>query len=310
MSTIDNTRVKPHSEELRSALSEYRDRNQLTLSDLAKELNTSPTAISKYLNGKPEGDVEKLESLIQDVLKNEKHRQRAANENFDTPVSRKMNGILRQAMATNDFTLIFGPAGVGKTCGIQLFCAEVPTCIAITASRWSNKPSDVEGMLFNTVSNREWKQNTKRADFLVFKLAGSNRLIIVDNAHKLTRTAIDWLFDFADATNCPVALIGNPEVLDTIRLNDQHFSRIGCVASLEVKPGKASDVALKIVEQLAPEAASEVLGAVTAIAEKHGHFRAVRKEITLAKNIKGDSQLPWLTAIKAAHTQLIRNYEI
>lgn len=309
---IEKPKFKPFNSGLREALESYRDRNELSLSDLARQLGTNPTQVSKYLGGKPEGDVDKLEGLIADVIKNESRRRAANNELFPTSISRQLAGDLETIQETNDFALVSGPAGIGKSCGIELYVRDHPAAVAVTVKVWTRNPNDIEGLVFHAVANSGWRGNQKRSDFLVSKLRGSKRLIIVDNAHKLTPRGLEWLFDFHDSTDCPVGLIGNPEILERIKKNDQMFSRIGLFESLTLAKGQALAIARRMIAQLIPTAGDDLDGVAEAVAENQGHFRAVKKELLLARKIRENSkgELPWETAVKAAHTQLVRSYAI
>lgn len=303
--------TKPYTEATRAWLQAYRERNSYTLHDLARQLATNVTQVSKYLAAKPEGDVARLEGTVDDVRANEARRREAKHEYFETPVSRAVAGVFETIRETNDVGLLFGAAGVGKTCGVALYLAANPSALSVTVTEWAKGARAMERLLMGAVSARGWRGNVTRADFLVAKLSRSNRLIIVDNAHELSIGGIKWLFHFHDATDCPVALVGNPEVLDLIRPSDQRFSRIGLKRELKLKGGQARAVAAQLTTSLWPDAAEEVAGLTEAIAEQHGHFRALRKELLLARKIHGASKdTSYADAVKAAHTQLVRNYAL
>jgi DNA transposition AAA+ family ATPase len=309
------TAAKAFNASLRDALEAWMERNELTLSEAARQLGTNATQVSKYRSGKPEGDVDRLEGLIADALKNESRRREASHELFATAISRQLAGVLETIRETNDFALISGDAGIGKSAGIDLYVRDNPTTVAVTVKVWCRNPGDVEGLIFHALANQGWRRDRKRADFLVGKLKGSNRLVIVDNAHRLTELGLAWLFDFHDATGCPIALVGNPEILERIRRNDQMFSRIGTFSPLKLVRNQAREIARRIVQQLAPSAGDELDDLVEAIGQEQGHFRAVRKEVLLARKVREngkakDGQLSWATALQAAHTQLVRGYAL
>lgn len=304
--------VKPYREDIRNALTEYRNRHSLTLSALAGELATNATQVCKYLNGKPEGDVTRLERLIEDIIKNESRRKDSRNTIIETYITRIISATFETIRETNDVGLVFGPAGLGKTCGIELYASKNPTAILATAKTWRAGSRDMEGLIFHALSNRSWKPNTKRGDFLVDRMTGSNRLIIVDNAHKLRPSALGWLFDFHDATECPLALVGNPSVLDLIRSNDQWFSRIGLKRELRLNPSQSRKISEQLVGQIIPEAIEHLRGLAEQVVEHHGHFRALRKQVILARKIRENTpaETPWAMAFRSAHDQLVRDYAL
>jgi DNA transposition AAA+ family ATPase len=305
-------RFKPFDDGIRSALEEYRDRNNLSLSDLARQLASSTTIVSKYINGKPEGDVFRLESIIRDVLANETKRRQAKNTLFPTVVTRKAFTLLETIRETNDVGLISGPAGVGKTSAIQLYAAANPSSISLTATTWTRSCAGIEHLLFAALSTPRLNKHIRRAQHIADTLASSNRLLIIDNAHKLQPSALSWLFDLHDHTSIPIALIGNPEILRTISANDQHHSRIGIHVQLSLAPGQAKSIASKIIEQLLPEAAGQIDELCETIAEHQGTLRALRKQLLLAKKLReNNTTIPdWTVALKSAHAHLLRDYAL
>jgi DNA transposition AAA+ family ATPase len=109
---------------------------------------------------------------------------------MECEVSRQIGSAIEAIRRTNDIGLILGDAGVGKTCALALYCEENPTCIMITIPEWAHDMRSVEGRIFAAIAHGDWDGRTKRGDYLAIRLKGSNRLIVVDNAHKLTRPAL------------------------------------------------------------------------------------------------------------------------
>jgi hypothetical protein len=303
--------IKPYNAELVGKLREYAERNKLTQVDLARKLGSNSTQVSRYLSEKPLGDVVRLEAAIEDILKNESRLRQTKHALFPTPVTRAVAGVFNTIRETNDVGLVFGNAGIGKTCGVQLYCRENPSALQITCSAWIRSGRHIEGALFKLVESRGWNQCSNRGDWLVSRLEHSDRLVIVDNAHRLNGSGLAWLFDFHDATDCPVALVGNPSVLDTIKANDQQLSRIGIKRELKWKSGQAGRAARELLDAMLPEAAAELEDQAAVVAENQGHLRSVRKEALLARKIKENSAGEnWATCFAAAHTQLVRDYAL
>jgi DNA transposition AAA+ family ATPase len=305
-------RSKLFNPDLRDRLEQYRASNSLTLNELAKELDSHPTALSKYLNGKPEGDVAKIESIAEDVLKTAGRRSEVKIKLFPTSVTRRVAALFEQIRKTDDFGLIHGAAGLGKSRAIDAYAADHPTTIALELNRWQRAPFGIEELLFQTLETNQWPGNVRRVSWMVERLRRSRRLIIVDNAQRITSGGLEWLFDFHDATGCPIALVGNPEVMIPIRKNDQQFSRIGCVR--EVSIDQHADVAAEMLAQVLPEWRDdqELLTCATKVVKERGHLRALRKQLVLTRELLTSPKLadqPVL-AFRVAHTQLVRDYSL
>jgi DNA transposition AAA+ family ATPase len=160
----------------------------------------------------------------------------------------------------------------------------------------------------------------QKTTYLLNRFKGSNRLIIVDQAHRLGASGIKFLFDFHSATGCPVVLIGNPEIVDVLKENDQQFSRMG--PHTQIKPSEIADpkgYAARMIKHLAPRFA-DCLDLAAKIVQQRGHLRALRKTLILAeefatsdafKNKVGQTGSDLArTAFLQAHKHHIRDYEL
>jgi DNA transposition AAA+ family ATPase len=158
--------------------------------------------------------------------------------------------------------------------------------------------------LFDQLDDHDWPGNVRKATWMENVLRGSERTIIVDNAHKLHFSGLEWLFDLHDATLCPMALIGNPEVLHVLRRSDQLFSRVGIVRHLKPAASKEDNddeiVAGKLIEQICPEARKELIEDASNVVARMGHARSLRKQLVLARELRDGKRMPWASAARAA----------
>lgn len=272
---------------IRRDLLEFKVQRKLTNKQLAKLLGqSSPTIVSAYLNSNPRGNWLQLQAKAKDMLDAEQKRKtEGALPLRETPVSRQIFGVLELIRSTGDFGLAHGPAGAGKSCGTMLYAERYPNTTLTVVSEWKKDTSGLVTALMQ-VAGQGWDQKTPRGIFLEERFKGSNRLIIVDNAQRMTASSLAWLFDFHDATGCPVCLVGNPSVLEKVRANDQFFSRIGICE--EVKPrtiAESEEFAKVILEDLAPELISEIGAEAAARVHSVGHARALKKQVSLTKEL-------------------------
>ena len=307
--------TKAFNEELRAALEHYRTDGRAkpqTMTELGRELGVSSTRVNKYLLGKPEGDAQELETRVADLLKAASRRQATDVVPFETNVTAIVRGTLELIRKTNDVGLISGPAGIGKGVSVALYCSENPTTIAVEVPRWQRTETGLVGLMFDSCETSSWNGRTPRAVFLAERLKFSNRLLIFDNAQRLTAGSREWLFDFHDRTRCPVALVGNPEVLQAIRGNDQHFSRVGINKEIKLDPKRIRDYARKMVEAKVEKPADGLLDLASAVCEQRGHLRALRKQLDLMLDLCGTSHYAGdqVKAFHAAHAQLVRDYDL
>ena len=300
---------KTYDADLRARLAAYKAEHSLTNADLGRELGgIGVTQVSKYLNGTPEGDVARLEENARDMLRTASARRTLAKALFETDASAEINATCELIRKTNDIGLIHGPAGSGKTKGIDLYCASNALALHVTLSKWDGGPGGLEAAIYEQMDNKSRTRRERRSTWMRRQLAGSNRLLIIDNAHRLTRGALAWLFDFWDDTQIPIALIGNPEVLDRIRENDQQFSRIGVETPVAVE--NPETFARSMLRLHAPAYESTLLRLATAVVRERGHGRALKKHLLLVPEFIDAAGGDARKAFKMAHTRLVNSYSL
>lgn len=286
-------------DEVRLWLLEFKTKNQHTNKDLQRILGCSnSTIVSKYLNcpaseGRvPDGDWLRLQGKARELMQAEGVRKaatapRVASDSsanqflFSTPASQTIYTVLEIIRRTNDFSLVHGPAGAGKTCGAAMYVAENPRSVLVTAGERKKDGIAIARELMHGVK-REKSSSFAEAAEAAFKDSG--RLIIVDNAQRLTRGALAYLFDFHDATGCPVALIGNPEVLDKIRGSDQFFSRVGLMEEVTVGgTAEAEQIAGRLLSRIDASLPQTLRAEATQVLLGRGHIRTLEKQLNIMR---------------------------
>ncbi len=307
----------PTDPALIAELTALRSRQAITNNELCRLLGIpgcTPTFISKYLNDNLDREVPDFERQAFDILKSIRERITFGAEIFETSVVRRMASCLTLIRKTGDIGLITSPAGNGKSSGIAHYQHANPSSIVVTLNATTRDANKVEAMVFRAVDHRDWKAQCSRFDYLVARFKGASRLLIVDNAQRLSASGRQWLFDFADEANCPICLIGNPETLDRIRTNDQQLSRIGICASYELDAKELPAAAARVAAQFSdPETAEAIADLCAFIAAKEGRLRAVRKTVILAQELRqasADLRDNPRKAIRAAHSRLVRDYQL
>lgn len=303
----------PADSDLRTRLRRHMDLQELGNARVGRELGYSPGVVSQWLGGKYPGDVTEVEARVRDYLQGFQRRRLSGIETVECELTRQVHTALEAIRRTNDVGVILAEAGEGKTRALELFVARNPTAVLFRVRSWCSDKLSIEGALMDAVGRGGYDHRTKRAVWLCEKFAGTGRLLIVDDAHKLTRPALQWLFDFHDETACPIPLVGIYELADKLKDDAQRFSRVGLLH--EVKPKNPRELLGHLVSRLAPGArngeADELLALCEQVAEQHGHFRAVFKQLKLAAEIKeGKPALGWAQCFQGAHGKLLREYRL
>lgn len=302
-----------HNETIRLALEEYCETHDLTRADIGRRLGFSPTRVSKYINlghgNKPEPDAERVEAAAKAFLRHIARRTALHNNLFPTAVADAVINIIRLIRKTGDIGVIHGRAGIGKTCAAELYARDTDGVCLITATRYNRDAAAVARMMFEQLERGNWPGNVKQSTWIEDTLRGTERVIIVDNAHKLHFSGLEWLFDLHDATLCSLVLIGNPEVRHVLLRSDQIFSRVGIFEQIHPSKKRVEDrkVASNLLKQLCPAAHDELIDAATDALGRLGHTRSLRKQLVLATEIHAaaGSGKSWTPAFDQALTRLI-----
>ena len=298
--------------QLAEELTDYRQSQGLTNHVLGQRLGVSATFISEYLNDRLQRDPKDFSERARNILRALRARLEDATNLFETSVSKNIAGRIDMARRTQDVMLIVGPSGEGKTCGAKLYVARNPGTIYFELASHQRTGNQVMSLLFSKLERRnDWKGNTSRADFVTQQLRGSSRAIICDEAHLLEASGRQTLFCLTRDTGCAVVLVGNPEILDKIRRNEQHFSRIGVKGEPLLSGKEIPAVSLQIATQFSTaEFADEVADLVAFVATKPGRMRAVRKNIILAYEIHQKTGSDARKSFRDAHRNLVRDYAL
>lgn len=307
----------PTDPTLIAALLELRSQQNLTNSKLVKLLGipgTSETFLSKYLNDNLDREVPNFERQAFDVIKSIKERIQFSGEIFVTSVVRKMANAFDLIRKTGFISLITGEAGNGKTSGINHYLLANSSAVRINLNATTRDANKVEGLVFRSVDNRDWKSQSSRYDYLVERFRDSSRLLIVDNAQRLSGSGRQWLFDFSDDARCPIALVGNPELLDRIRTEKTQLSRIGLNPTYELEPSELPAAAARVATQFSdPQTAEAIADLCSVVAHHEGRLRAVRMTVQLMQELRHtspDMREHPRKAFRAAHSRLVRNYAL
>lgn len=309
------TRVKTFNEPLRQELDSYKQEMGITNGALSKQLGVSETAVVKYLGGKPEGDVARFEARADSLMRNQLIRQNSKATLTETNVTSAMIGHFQTTQKTNDVSLVVGPSGIGKSCGCAWHLHRNPIHILVQASVLQYSKQHVFAQVWKSAGPRSWKtKEGSQFSTLCKVLAGSDRQIIVDDAHRLTVSGLKAVFALHDATDCPVSLVAfEDDVEELVQQDGQLFSRIGLKTTLKLK--STTELATHLIAQFVPDSGEELLPLALQVIQEQGHGRALRKQLLLAREMKeaadgGRRRIDWVTAFRAAHTRLIRPYSL
>lgn len=274
----------------------------------------SETFISKYINDNLDREVPNFEARFRDTLKGIRERIAFGSAIFETSVTRRMRNAFDLIRRTGDFGLITSGAGNGKSSGINGYRYDNPSAVCITLNATTRSARKVESLVFSAIDTQSWKSNSPRFDYLAARFREVSRPLIIDNGQRLDSSGRQWVCDFQDAADCPVGIVGNPEMVEAWQLIDQQRSRIGLCGKYELEDKELSECAKRVAHQFSDRATADEIEDLTAIIAAHeGRLRAVKKTVILAQELRAASaklKNDPRAALRAAHSRLLRDFAL
>ncbi|EJP30152.1 AAA domain protein [Selenomonas sp. FOBRC9] len=270
---------------------------EVSREQFAKMAGISGGALSSFLKGRYAGRVDLVAQKIAAVLDTEESREGAVTavkepDIVETAVMQQMMFGLQYANDRNDIICIYGAPGIGKTVTVNKWVDGHPNSIFFTASPNIHNGRDVMEEILEAIGKKQTGRNKALEKSIVQILKGSNRAIIIDEAHFLRLSALETLRRIHDITEVPLILVGNPAIMDIITeqnktLTGQFFSRAVRIA-LDAKV-PLEDVK-KIVLQNGVEMDKDCLTELHRIARGTGALRVMTKLFLFAWMLANDAK--------------------
>jgi DNA transposition AAA+ family ATPase len=306
----------PCNESLRAALRELRDgpNSEWSNGRIASEVGYTAGVISQYLNerGNQWRKVSELETKIAAFLRDINLKLDTGIETIACDIASQINDAVEEIRTAKRAGAIIGAPGIGKSRGIDLYLVEHPQAIAFRVCAWERGQSDFAECLYTAADVGQHKRGLSGMKSLVEKLTGSNRPLLVDDAHKATRAALQLAYDFRDATGVPLVFLGDHRLIPKLKDDPQRLRRTGRVFTLKLK--EPLPLIRHHIAALCPGVngeEKELVAICKTVAENAGHFGSLQMELSLAARIKqGKPDWGWCECVRRAHKKLIREYEL
>ncbi len=251
--------------DIREELRAYLARTGSSLSAVAKAVDRSPSAISLWIKDDYTGDAAAVERAVASFLARQQEKAEAPSVEGPfamTAQAAAALSVLRYAHVHSTMGVIAGPSGNGKTRTIRQYASQNAGVIILTIHHASRSLSEVIHQLSELVGDTGKGRGTlggitKR---LVAKLAGSGRLLIIDEAQFLEHQTVEVLRAVHDGAGIGLVFAGMPRlyrdlVSNTVELWEQIRTRVGMHKRL---PPFAIDDARLLLRTLDPQVSDDV----------------------------------------------------
>lgn len=277
MDATENGTQKDADSALKEAVRAEMRKRGMSQARLAKESGINQARLSQWFAGKYPGNTELVVQELTRWLNSVQGREKATGQLSvqpdwkATPTATSIVNALRYAQSAGDIALVYGGAGVGKTCTARRYQEDNPNVwIATMTPAMNTVAACLERIAFAIGLPEAQPSAVKTENAIVARLEGTSGLLVVDEAQHLPVSGLDAVRSIHDATGVGLALMGNESVYARITGGArqahfaQLFSRVGyrvrlgapttgdvetIVAGWGVQEGKARGLCMEIARQ-------------------------------------------------------------
>ena len=235
--------------EVRAALKAYLAKHEIRHKDVARQIGDIKTStVHQLINDKYKASTatqdDHLRSLNSWMEGDARRRRTKPDDRFvETHVAKLMLNAARMASEMRTMALVYGPSGVGKTMVAHVIAERFTGAILLRISRGNSSYTALRSILFTRLRLRGRRVKSDRPagltmDERIFEaLRDSHRMIVVDEAHRISPSGLEFLRDIHDECGVPILLLCTKDLLDRIRAeNDEEhgqlYSRFNFVCDL------------------------------------------------------------------------------
>ncbi len=273
--------MKQINQALQQKLVEFKEKSGMNQTQLARGIGTSPASISMYLNGtyaEKGGNYETIEPKIEAFL--EMQDSKARREELvlgfvSTKTTRRIAEVMRDAHEAGEIAVIYGQAGLGKTQAVKNYC-EKHGAILIEAN-----PSFTALVLMKKLAASVKLTTSGTLNDLfeetAYRLGGSERLIVVDEAENLPQRALEIVRRLHDETGCGLVLSGMPRLVANLRGKHGELVQLYSRVSVALNLGESlpDEELFEIAKAALPDADEETL--LELVKHSNGNTRRMSK---------------------------------
>ncbi|WP_075284975.1 AAA family ATPase [Pasteurella multocida] len=259
--------------------------------DIAQQSGISAGALSAYLKGTYAGNIDNIESALNNWLASQDKKQKVfveAPHFIDIPTAKRVFGALDMAKLLPTMVTIYGASGVGKTKASQEYKKLNKNVWMITASPARATLSTILYELALELGiNDAPRRKDRLSRMITKKLSGTQGLVIIDESDHLPYDALEEIRIIQEEADVGFALIGNDKVYTRIQggVNQAHeyarlWSRIG--NNCGIKHSTKADVKAVAQAWNLDIEDKELMNTLCDISTKAGGLRALTQYLRLA----------------------------
>lgn len=211
----------------------------LSIADVARQMGKgfSPPTISSWKSAaldeqklaRFKGDLDRITRAINEWSESYLLRQTAPQSAgfVDIEVAKRMLAVIKTAMRHRAIGVLCGDSGRGKTLTMEYAAKTYPWAIYVRVKGSTRTPTGLAHLLANQLQLKGVRSFRDRQFKLIEVLGGTSRLVLVDEAHQLQPSALEFLRDLHDDTGVPMVFGGTRQIEDRINDPSVFFGQLG-----------------------------------------------------------------------------------
>lgn len=209
----------------------FLEQHRVRQSDLARAIDVSTPVLCQVLRSNYKGNWQAVILSLDRWLEDELARRSMPKPTgfIWTGVAKEMLVVADMASKLNGIGVCFGESGIGKTLALKAIAAEKPASVFASMETVKASPKGVLDELSKAMMFRNPPGVRSTAmyvfDMLKEQLAGTPRLIILDQIHKLCTGSHDQalytLTDLQDATGVPMLWCGTTDLVEYLHRRER-----------------------------------------------------------------------------------------
>lgn len=285
--------------ELKQVVREEMHRLGISQTRLARESGIGQTRLSQWFSGKYPGNTEVVAQELRRWLNSVMARAKSANclsvtpDWKATPTANKVVTALRYAQSAGDIALVYGGAGLGKTCTGKRYQEDNPNVwIATMTPAMNSVAACLERISFAVGLPEVPISAIKMENAIVSRLEDTNGLLIVDESQHLPVSGLDAIRSIHDATGVGLVLMGNESVYARITGGSRqaHFAQLFSRVGFRVRLAAPSVGDVETIIEAWGVQESKAQSLCLDIARQAGALRGLTKVLRLARMMLGEGE--------------------
>lgn len=218
---------------VRKRVDERCDEQSLNYEQIDKKVGVSRKAVRRFMEDRYEhNDTIIARKLDRWLRGSEGGVGEMPGQYVSTDVAEKMIGVIKQIYRRKSMGAIVGPSGTSKTTVLKALVAMIPNSAHIEFTHTDGSPSTVLRRLSAELGLNDRYTTYRMMQNLTKTLKDSDRLIMLDEVHYLTKKAMNIIRDIHKQTGCPIVLVGTQDLLETIDDFDQFHGQMKSLVSM------------------------------------------------------------------------------